>query len=285
MSAAIAAVLEAHPDWGFQMLENRVTCTGPGCDWKHDDVGLSEPAEKLFRAHQAEEISKAMTGAPVELETKPLTFNSTQRPEVLRRFNSDIEGGTLKLMHDQGLIRHLTFRPRKGNFCWFDIITSPGQLTIRGDMGDFVFVREPDMLRDFFSRDVNPHYWREKLVAQDVSTPAWVYERDLFRSYVAKHFWDRRTQYTPDVAAALWEEIRTNGPLDEWTDTHDATSAWAALSGFTSEQAPSYRYESDYEEDFHDYSFQYLWCCHAVLLACRAYREHDRNKTLEGATA
>lgn len=283
-ATAIATVLQAHPDWGYMHLKNRIVCRGEGCEWHKDDLPLTQDANKAHKAHQAEEIAAALEFKPVELATKPLTMNSTQRPEVLRRFNSDIGGGKLTLVHDSGLHRYLTFRPRKGNFCWFDIITSPGQLTIRGDMGDFVFVREPDMLRDFFSRDVNPHYWREKLVAQDVSTPAWQYERELFTKYVAQHFWDRRTKYTPDVAAALWREIRETGPLSEWTDAHDATSAWTTLDAFVGEHAP-YRYESDYEEDFHDYSFQYLWCCHAVLLACRAYREHDRTKTLEGATA
>ncbi|AIZ01744.1 hypothetical protein ArV1_056 [Arthrobacter phage vB_ArtM-ArV1] len=283
-ATAIDSILAAHPVWEYRIVSQSITCAGPGCEWEVY-LPLTHRAEDAHRAHQAEAVAAALAPKPVELTTKPLTMNSTQRPEVLRRFNSDMEGGKLTLVHDSGLHRYLTFRPRKGNFCWFDIITSPGQLTIRGDMGDFVFVREPDMLRDFFSRDVNPHYWREKLVAQDVSTPAWQYERDLFRKYVAQHFWDRRTQYTPDVAAALWEEIRQTGPLDDWTDAHDATSAWNALTSFTSEQAPGYRYEPDYEEEFHDYSFQYLWCCHAVLSVCRAYREYHKPKTLEGATA
>ncbi|APC44863.1 hypothetical protein SEA_HUMPTYDUMPTY_68 [Arthrobacter phage HumptyDumpty] len=284
MSATIAAVLEAHPDWGFQMLENRVTCTGPGCDWKHDDVGLSEPAEKLFRAHQAEEISKAMTGAPVELKTEPLT-HPERHTDVLDRFNRDVAGGVLTLVHDQGLYRHLTFRPRGGNFCWFDIITSPGQLTIRGDMGDYVFAREPDMLRDFFHRYVNAHYWAEKVIAQDVHSPVRQYSEDKYRAQVLHDFWHAREGYTPAEARALWEEIRINGPLSDYTDYLHLAGAMDALESFRAESVDGFRFQVDSTKDFEDWGHHYLWCCHAILWAARAYREHDRNKTLEGATA
>ncbi|QGZ17166.1 hypothetical protein HYQ19_gp067 [Arthrobacter phage DrYang] len=283
-ATAIAAALKAHPDWGFRMLENRVTCTGPGCDWKHDDAGLSEPAEKLFRAHLAEEISKAVTGAPVELTTKPLTMNSTQREEMLRGFNFDVKAGKLTLVHDQGLYRHITFRPRSGNFCWFDIITSPGQLTIRGDMGDYVFAREPDMLRDFFHRNVNPSYWAEKVLAQDVNSPVREYSFDRFKASVLHDFWYDRENYTPEEARALWEEIRTTGPLDDYADNQHINGAIDTLQNFRAESVSGFQFDTHGYEDFEDYGHHFLWCCHAILWAARAYREHDQTKQPKEAT-
>ncbi|QFG14865.1 hypothetical protein SEA_LYMARA_64 [Arthrobacter phage Lymara] len=274
-------VLKAHPEWQFSMIMNRVTCTGPGCDWKHDDVGLSEPAGDLFRAHQAEEISKAMTGAPVELKTEPLAAHSTQREEMLRGFNADVAGGTLTLVHDSGLHRYLTFRPRGGNFCWFDIITSPGQLTIRGDMGDYMFAREQDMLRDFFHRNVNPSYWAEKVLAEDVHSAVREYSFDRFKASVLHDFWHAREDYTPEQARALWEEIRATGPLDDYADVHHLNGAVDALQTFRAESVDGFSFDTHGYEDFEDYGHHFLWCCHAVLFAARAYREHHQAKTLE----
>lgn len=145
-------------------------------------------------------------------------------------------------------------------------------------MGDYMFAREPDMLRDFFHRNVNPGYWKEKLIAQDVqSPPAWDYSYDVFRGEVLKQFWEKRRDFHTAGAKELWEEIRDVGPpLSDWTDNQHVAGARAALEDFTSDVAPGFRFDLDDEDDFHDYGFQYLWCCHAVLWAASAYRAHHR---------
>lgn len=281
-ATAIATVLQAHPDWGYRAvatadeLGSLINCMGDGCTWNAGNPPLSLAGNDLFRAHQAEELAKALEFKPVELETKPLTFNSTQRPELLDRFTRDMEGGALTLMHDSGLYRHLTFRPAKGNFCWFDIITSPGQLTIRGDMGDYVFAREPDMLRDFFHRNVNPEYWAEKVIAQDVHSPVREYSFDRFKASVLHDFWHAREDYTPADARALWEEIRNTGPLDDYADNQHLNGAVDTLHAFRAESVTGFQFDTHGYEDFEDYGHHFLWCCHAILWAARAYREHDR---------
>ncbi|XAZ30636.1 hypothetical protein AAHB34_15945 [Paenarthrobacter ureafaciens] len=194
--------------------------------------------------------------------------------DVLRTFNRDVAGGTLTLAHDYDSYRHITFRPRSGNFCWFDIITSPGQLTIRGDMGDYMFSREHDMLRDFFHRYVNAGYWAEKVLAQDVNSPIREYSFDKFRGQVLHDFWHAREDYTPEEARALWEEIRFTGPLDDYADNQHINGAIDALQNFRAESVDGFSFQVDFEQDFQDYSHQYLWCCHAILWVARAYREH-----------
>ena len=216
-----------------------------------------------------------MTADTVQLDTAPLP-DADRHMDVLRTFNRDVAGGTLTLAHDHDLYRHITFRPRGGNFCWFDIITSPGQLTIRGDMGDYMFAREPDMLRDFFHRSVNAGYWAEKVLAQDVHSPVRQYSEDKYKADVACQFWDARTDYAPDVAKNLWAEIREDGPLSDYTDYLHLHGAMDALQSFRPESAPDFRFQVDSSEDYEDYGHHYLWCCHAILWVARAYREHHK---------
>ena len=63
---------------------------------------------------------------------------------------------TLDVLHDDGLYRHLRMST-DDSFIWsWEIITWPGRLAIRGDIGrELVFTRVPDMF-DFF-RDPNYH--------------------------------------------------------------------------------------------------------------------------------
>lgn len=216
-----------------------------------------------------------MSADMVELATGPLP-SADRHMDVLQTFNRDVAGGILTLVHDHDLYRHITFRPRGGNFCWFDIITSPGQLTIRGDMGDYVFVREQDMLRDFFHRYVNAGYWAEKVVAQDVASPVREYSFDKFRGQVLHDFWHARGDYTPDEAKTLWEEIRLTGPLDSYADNQHLHGAIDALQSFRAESVDGFSFQVDGYEDFEDYGHHYLWCCHAILWAARGYREHHK---------
>ncbi len=216
-----------------------------------------------------------MSAETLALSTEPLP-DADRHMDVLRTFNRDVAGGFLTLVHDHDLYRHITFRPRGGNFCWFDVITSPGQLTIRGDMGDYMFVREQDMLRDFFHRSVNAGYWAEKVVAQDTTSPVREYSFDKFRGQVLHDFWHAREDYTPSDARALWEEIRINGPLSDYSDNQHIHSAIDALQSFRAESVDGFSFQVDFEQDFEDYGHHYLWCCHAILWAARAYREHHK---------
>ena len=93
-------------------------------------------------------------------------------------FCKNTENHRLRILHDDGLYRHLRMQSdnEKGQptVIWYwDIITWPGSLAIRGDVADgYIFTRDPDML-EFFSlrpdryRDDAPkidmHNWAQKL--------------------------------------------------------------------------------------------------------------------------
>ena len=73
--------------------------------------------------------------------------------------------------------RHLLFRqPNSGNM-WFEIITWPDSLMIRGDMGSWSFSRVQDMFT-FFRSDqlkINPSYWTEKIDSESrFGGPSWM---------------------------------------------------------------------------------------------------------------
>ena len=85
-----------------------------------------------------------------------------------RQFVAETEHHELRVLHDEGLYRHLRFQaPGTGIWHW-DLITWPGSLAIRGDIGEgHIFTRADDMLRFFdhgqAEHSINAHYWAEKL--------------------------------------------------------------------------------------------------------------------------
>lgn len=94
--------------------------------------------------------------------TKPATVTEV----AAQRFPKDVADHELTILRDDGLYRHLRCaQPGTGSY-WFEIVTWPGALAIRGDAGDgYLFSRIDDML-EFFRRPdqrINPQYWAEKL--------------------------------------------------------------------------------------------------------------------------
>ena len=156
---------------------------------------------------------------------------------------------------------------------WFDLHTSPGILTIRGDMGTYVFARTEDMFK-FFSSDVyvNAGYWGEKLQSISKNSGYREYDEDRFRRYVIDDFWERRLQHEPDEAAVIWDTIR-NDILGTYVDRSSSEAAFHLLDDFRAGTDDAFSYSDPWDHDFTEYSYQYLWCCHAILAGIKAYRE------------
>lgn len=76
------------------------------------------------------------------------------------RFAADTSEHRMRILHDDGLYRHLRFSAPGTYIYGFDLITWPGFLAIAGDMGERVFSRISDMF-GFFESDtgrINPGY-------------------------------------------------------------------------------------------------------------------------------
>lgn len=87
-------------------------------------------------------------------------------------FEQNIAEHELTILHDDDIYRHIRMRRPDHNHQWYELISSPNLLTYNGDMGTFVFAREEDMFRFFNAdegREINPQYWREKLVAHEMA--------------------------------------------------------------------------------------------------------------------
>ena len=195
-----------------------------------------------------------------------LKTRTDYHPAVRRRFDLDVKKHQMSVLHEDGLYRHLRFADPKSSMGWFSIITTPGQLTIFGDMGTYVFAREQDMFAWFNSSYVNAGYWAEKLQAIDRNSAVREHSEDLFKRWVLENFWERREDYEPYVAAQIWADIR-DSLFDPYCDDsaagrHDVVSRFIS-SGF--------EYHDSWELNWDEYGFRFLWCCHAILWGIQQY--------------
>lgn len=157
------------------------------------------------------EHGAALLGPAQEIHSAPKPANRPLRTsndiavEVADRFRQDTANHELKILHDDGLHRHLLLRNPRSSEYWFEIVTWPGSLTIRGDVGDgYTFSRERDMF-PFFRNEyggINPHYWAEKLGGGRRSVKE--YSENLLRQRVVEQFVeDARYEGVPRAPARL----------------------------------------------------------------------------------
>lgn len=194
--------------------------------------------------------------------------------EHYARFVADTPEHELKVLLDQDLYRHLRFRAPTTGMYWFDVITWPGNLTIRGDMGSYTFSRLDDMFEFFGGRApgyVNEGYWAEKLVAVDNNSPAREFDEALFRQRVLEHFWEQREYYDPSEARKIWGAIRDQ-IFDDYIDRNDAAACHYLLRDFDS-PVKGYEFVDSWDwGNFDTYGLHFVWCLHAINHAIRTYR-------------
>lgn len=130
-------------------------------------------------------------------------MNKVECPEGLtkayERFLASAGSHQLTRVHlDQGNHRHISFRSvdedgQRSGFYWYELVTWPGNLVFRGDMGTFVFNRVDDMFKFFRTPACwdlpfpapNLHYWSEKLVGPtDGRASVQEYQQELLMAEV-----------------------------------------------------------------------------------------------------
>lgn len=70
--------------------------------------------------------------------------------QIEKQFLNDVKDHGIDIKLDIGAYRHIKFKNPKYGYYWFELITTPNQLTIHGDCGTYVFSRIEDMFC-FFS--------------------------------------------------------------------------------------------------------------------------------------
>lgn len=181
-------------------------------------------------------------------------------PEIAARFARETAAHEMTVLHDEGLYRHLVFADPGGNFYRFDIVTWPHNLFLRGDGFSFGFAVWPtedmfDVFRGSRSGGINPGYWREKVTAGKVRD----WSEDLFRAWVLDEAAKAEARH-PGAVEAVGKQILHS---DEHSTEYQGTAEYAVASF----QHGDFRLRipNDWEKTFEDYSWEYLFACHAVL--------------------
>lgn len=186
----------------------------------------------------------------------------------------------MTILHDDGLFRDVRFMSPDHSSYWFELITTPGALTFRGDGESFVFAREYDMFGFFrsSSKSINPTYWSEKLTS--ARGAAFEYDEESLRAQVWEYVRNYGGRYR-GLAKAVQAHF-----FDDWADYnfHNETEARAGLNAFSYtpdeslkpfayiEQAP-FTFGETWEWDFKGFDWWFLWACHAIVWGIARYDE------------
>lgn len=226
--------------------------------------------------------------------------------KIAERFTRETRLHKLEILHDDGLYRHLRCRGRHGVY-WFDVVTWPGSLAIRGDLnGAYVFSRTPDMFGFFRMRSegsINPDYWAEKLPEGRRSVQKYSEDlllqnmrqalRDEYESFLHNRLAEKAKEFGLANAEDVWPELaapcrrQTRDHMrklrkaihehffDTWwgCGTEYEESALRGLDefAFTSDDGHKFQFEDWQEWDLRDWDWSFLWACHAIIWAIDRY--------------
>lgn len=190
----------------------------------------------------------------------------TESPEIAARFARETRGHKMTVLHEDGLYRHLKFADPDGGFYRFDLLTWPHNAFLRGDGFSFGFSIYPtkdifDMFRGSSSGGITPGYWQEKVTAGKVKD----WSEDLFRAWVLDEAAKGESRY-PGLVEAVGKQILHS---DEHSTEYQGTAEYAVAS--FSHGDYRLRLPNHWDESFEDYSWEYLFACHAVLFGIRQY--------------
>ena len=144
---------------------------------------------------------------------------------------------------NQGVFRSWHCARPQASAYWFRVTTWPGHFAITGDVGDFVWCREHDMLPWVRSAIGSVSYFAEKVVAGDTKE----YDATVFAEKISGML--SPTSYGDGENDTIQKFLETT----DFTDQHGASQAY---------------YDSDlYQGDFpstQNYCHDFLWCREAL---------------------
>lgn len=184
------------------------------------------------------------------------------------RFKREAAGHEMTILHEDGLYRHLAFADPKGSFYRFDLVTWPHNLMVRGDGFSFAFSVYPtDDLFDLFRRTasggINPGYWQEKVTAGRGDIKSW--SEDLFRAWLVEEAATHEARF-PGAVAAVGQQILHS---DEHNLEYRGTAEYAVASFDHGDFR--LRIPDEWEQSFEDYSWEFLFACHAIVWGIGQY--------------
>lgn len=183
-------------------------------------------------------------------------------------FLNDIKDHQIKILHDDGIYRHIRYGKSHTGDMSFNLITWPGHLAYTGDMGSFMFRRVEDMFT-FFRRDelkINPQYWSEKVFAQSIfGEGIKAFSVDRFHECVLN---DTRIHLDLDEDAKIPADIQKE--LEPLMNTEDEHECVQTIRDFESDKITFYDF---WEHDLEDYTYHFIWCLYAIVWGIIKYDE------------
>lgn len=183
------------------------------------------------------------------------------------KFLKDVQNHEMTIVLDQGLHRHIRFQVKNSITMHFDLVTWPGYLCISGDMGTYVFQRIPDMFQFFTGEDINPHYWSEKVQAEDKQCKIVDFDQNKFKTEIMERLdeisdWE---EWTWDFKEEVIEEIELL--FQHYDGAGDLLKYM--LHEFEYED---FQFGSEDIPDGKTLSYHFVWCCRAIQWGIQKYQ-------------
>lgn len=186
-------------------------------------------------------------------------------PDSHQGFLADTDGHVMQVLHDDRLYRHLFFNAPGNSLYWYEIVTWPGALTVRGGMGTFTFSRTEDMFEFFTGGYINPGYWAEKIPSESRDA-AHRHDEGSVTRRVTSYWNEHKDGFSTEQQETIWADIDME---ILGATASDAIATHHALTNFNTE---GFEFQNVWEWDFKDWSAQYLWSCHAIMAGIRQYK-------------
>lgn len=194
-----------------------------------------------------------------------------------KSFLKDVESHRLTILHEYDYYRHLRFKAPGTGVLLFDLITYPGGLVFRGDMGSFTFERVKDMFNFFRGDEISPGYWAEKCIAQDRTDGISKFSlRELeksIREYHEEHFSDSDGVMKKLILQDLEEQVFKPSGEEEWR-------WWANIDSFRSGQSEGFDLMEGFIDGcirYKEPSYRYMWACYAIQWGISIYDKEKGN--------
>lgn len=188
--------------------------------------------------------------------------------DVEERFRKAVIEHEMILVREDGLHRHFTFKSPNTYNNHFHITTWPGYLAISGDGGCYVFARLPDMFRFFRGDRINPGYWGEKLQSIERNGGYREFSEDQFHEAIKSDF-DQWSFDDDEQKAKAWEALQESD-LSEDSNPESLENAVGTAMSYKCPVTGN-GFGDFWDHQLEDYTFRFLWCCHAIRWAIAEY--------------
>lgn len=193
------------------------------------------------------------------------------------RFLHDVRDHEMRVVHDSGLHRHLTFHKPGTSNLMFHLTTWPGFLAISGDCDDFMFRRLDDMFTFFRPSGAAPEngigrldigYWASKVVAASRTGGLEQFSAVRYKAALAACLESHLEALSQEDATPARDAFEGAFAGSDPMDAHEAIDQAMGYTCPVTGETPC--------AEFWDYtltepSYGFVWACHAIRWGIARY--------------